>query len=143
MKGKYVKIYSLKEEGVYFNGKNIYEDSVYIYEDKKSLSMDRLDKEGATINDAYSYQELPIHTVRKMGRYGADFSHIFVIDPDLREVLENPIRRDYRERLNNIQDQHKQSLNYERDIVKELVQDINNYNSLPWYKRIFKRIGEE
>ena len=76
-------------------------------------------------------EDLPIHMVSRI-EYGQRKDEFFVIDPHLQEILEAPF-------IHRVASAELQADRAQVGLIN-LQQKIDEFNSLPWYKRIFKKV---
>lgn len=85
----------------------------------------------AVITDSATIHELPIYQWGQI-QFGKEIGGFIAMEPKLREILESPFDHALREVITTKQMYHAE--------LKQLNERVRYFNSLPWYKRIFKRV---
>lgn len=78
---------------------------------------------------AFIQKDLPIHRVR----WANGGEKLIAVDPLIEEIISAPIRCEYEEKIYQLDLQ----LKYANSVVSGYETRISDFNSKPWYKRIF------
>jgi len=119
-----VKLYTLNEQEVLATG-----DFIEMRRMTLPLSSIMLTDSNEMIALMDETQRLPVHHVYKV-LHGVKTDHFIAIDPEVEEIIEARMEAKY-EPLRKL---HKRLTS---DVIHYETR-IYEYNSLPWYKRIFK-----
>lgn len=78
-----------------------------------------------------------IRSINPNGRGRAEIvDHFIAMDPELEKLLTYPIEDRYHQENQLLKSWHKDAV----DKYNQLVDTVEKFNNLPWYKRIFKQV---
>lgn len=128
------KLYTIEEHEV------LADDKVRLHEAyRKVMSMDDIintrSDEFLLTNEVY---EVPVHCVSKI-EFGERKDQFIAIHPDLKEILNAPYVGEVNELKREISVLESKIMGWV-DLYNKFESKVHEFNALPWYKRIFKKI---
>ena len=128
------KLYTIQEHEV------LADDKVRLHEAyRHAMSMDDIintkSDEFLLTNEIY---DVPVHIVSKI-EFGERKDQFIAIHPDLKEILNAPYVGKVEELKNEVSTL-KSKVKGWVDQYNKLESKVQDFNTLPWYKRIFKKI---
>jgi hypothetical protein len=128
---KKVTLYKVVSEDIYVHD---FENYIRFRERASMIDFSKVG-DNAVIANAETFIECPIYQWRQI-EFGKNKGGFIAMAPKLREILETPFRRESDESIIRAwKETNHQILRAEKYINR-----ISVYNSLPWYKRIFRKV---
>lgn len=128
---KKVTLFKVVSEDIYVHD---FENYIRLHERASIKDFSKIG-DNAVIANANTFIECPIYQWREI-EFGKEGGGFVAMDPKLRKILETPFRREADEDSLHAW----QETNKAYRLVDEYALRISVYNSLPWYKRIFRKV---
>lgn len=128
---KKVTLYKVVSEDVYVHD---FENYIQLRERASIKDFSKVG-DNAVIAKAETFIECPIYQWREI-KFGERKYGFVAMEPKLREILELPIRDKAEADIRRAWDE----VNYQILRAERYITRISDYNNLPWYKRIFRKV---